>query len=383
MANVLPMGHHRSRALVALLALILVAIAAPTSASAASSKVPAGWVGVVASDYSLLTSATLWPQETATMRKSGVQSVRIPFYWYAMQPSNGTPAGTTFAATDKMVEAAARSGLRVLPIVVGTPKWDAKYPSVSVGFSVPKDDKPYGDFLGLLAKRYGTKGTFWSEHPDVTKRAITTWQAWNEPNLCYYWNQTGTNACKNKPFAKGFVALLKAARTGLRKADSKGKIMLAGLPNDSWNTLAQIYKAKGRSSFDSVAIHGYTALASNVPKFLAKDRTVMKKYGDRKKPIYMTEFGFSSGGSAVKNKVPWNTSQSGQASRGAAALKALAKSRKSLGIAGVYWYSWYSPEVPGSSAWEDYTGLRTAGPGGTIVSKPALKAFSKTAKSLE
>ena len=38
-----------------------------------------------------------------------------------------------------------------------------------------------------LQKRYGPRGSWWQDHPDVPKRPIRTWQIWNEPHLRFQW----------------------------------------------------------------------------------------------------------------------------------------------------------------------------------------------------
>ena len=372
------MGHLASRSLAtaalstacALLALVAV-LASP--ASAASAKVPAGWMGVSATDGSLLGSAPLWAGETKVMKGAGVQSVRVPFYWNAMQPFG--PGPVSFTASDVVVEGASRQGLRLLPIVLGTPAWAAKDPEASRGWSAPRSPAEYGTFLSELAKRYGPKGTFWTEHPDVPRRPIGTWQAWNEPDLDAYWAQ--------QPFAKGYVALLKAARTALRAVDPKGRIMLAGFPNRSWQSLEKVYKAKGGKLFDVAAVHGYTGSASNVIRLVDENRKVMARYHDARKPIAVTEMGFSSAPKSVDvpQYVTWNTTEAGQAKKVTELYASLAAKRASRRIEGAYWYSWYVPETSGKGGWEDYTGLRHLD-GQTIVSKPALAAYAKVAKKL-
>ena len=372
------MGHLAARSLATTVlstvcALAVLAAGAVSPASAASAKAPAGWMGVSATDGTLLGSATLWPQETAVMKTSGVQSVRVPFYWTAMQPFG--PGPVSFAASDRVVEAASRQGLRLLPIVLGTPAWAAADPQPGGGWSSPRDPAEYGTFIGELAKRYGPKGTFWAEHADVPKRAIGTWQVWNEPDLRSYWSQ--------QPFAKSYVALLKAARTSVRAADPKGRIMLAGFPNRSWVSLASVYKAKGGPLFDVAAVHGYTASAANVIRLVDENRKVMAKNHDAKKPIAVTEMGFSSAPKRVgiPTYVTWNTTESGQAKKVTELYASLAAKRSSRHIEGAYWYSWYTPEDTGEGGWEDYTGLRHL-QGGSIASKPALAAYAKAARKL-
>ena len=365
------MPDHRHRVLGALLAAVVLVLAAPAAASA---KVPSGWVGVVVSDNSLLNSASAWPHETSVMKQSRVQSVRIPVYWTNMQQSENGPV--SFTALDAQVLGAAKQHLRIMPSVLRAPTW-ARIKASDVG-SPPRDPAEFAAFMKQLVKRYGSKGTFWSSHRSVPKVPITAWQIWNEVNLSGYWS--------TQPFAKSYVSLLKATRKSVKSADSRAKIVLAGLPNDSWTQLSTIYAAGGRRYFDAAAVHPYTASVSNVLKIVALDRKAMAKGHDSTKPIYLTEMGFSSAGkrisAAQKAHVTWNTTESGQAKQLGKLYAALASKRKSLRIAGAFWYSWYTSEVNTHHSWDEYTGLRRYGKG-KIVSKPALAALKKVTKAIE
>ena len=67
--------------------------------------------------------------------------------------------------------------------------------------------------LTLLVTRYGPSGSFWAEHPEVSRQPIRAWQIWNEPNLTRYWNVA--------PWAPSYVRLLKAADKALKAADPR------------------------------------------------------------------------------------------------------------------------------------------------------------------
>jgi hypothetical protein len=62
------------------------------------------------------------------MARSGVESARLVFSWAAMQPTAGGP--DDYSKTDQRVGAAARHGIRVLPVVLYTPEqggWAPEY----------------------------------------------------------------------------------------------------------------------------------------------------------------------------------------------------------------------------------------------------------------
>lgn len=348
-------------------ALLALLIAAP----AATPRVPAGWMGVVATDTALLGDAALFGSETKVMAANGVQSVRLPIYWFKAEPARGQ---FDFAGFDQLVASAAGNGLRVLPTVLGTPGW-ATGDGTSYA-TPPKNAGDFGTFMRALIGRYGPNGSFWSSHPSLPKVPIRQWQIWNEPELRQFWRPSN--------WAAGYVKLLRAARRAIRAADPGAKVVLAGLANDSWNYLRAIHEAGGAGLFDIAAIHAYTSPPSRVIRLLSADRRELDSHRGRRTGILVSEMGWSSGkGRATpQSYVTWNTTEKDQARRLAEVYATLASHRAKLKIVGAYWYSWYTPERTRSPHWEDYTGLRKRGAKGAIVSKPALKAYARAARRL-
>ncbi len=237
--------------------------------------------------------------------------------------------------------------------------------------SPPRDPADYADFLTALVGRYGPQGSLWAEHPEIAPRPIRAWQIWNEPNLPGFWSP--------QPFAEGYVALLKAARGALKAADPQARAILAGLPN-GWAALRQVYRAGGRPHFDAAAIHPYTARPARVPDFLRATRRVMRRFGDRRKPLWVTEVSWPAAKGKVRDPIGIATTERGQARRLAIGLTALARARKQLHVGRVYWYTWLSAESDLSVF--SWSGLRRLRGDGTVVSAPALRAFQRTSRKL-
>jgi hypothetical protein len=358
-----------------LFALLLVALVhasaitvAPESVSAARRQVPFGWLGVTASGPALSVSIDL-SREMDVMVSAGVESVRPPVYWNEAQPD---PYTTDFSLTDRFVAAAAAHGLRVMPVVVGTPGWAAL--RAGDPYSPPRSPDTYARYLRLLVARYGPRGAFWSEHPGLARVPIRTWQVWNEPNLTIFWSV--------QPFARGYVRLLRAARDAIKAADPGATVVLAGLVNSSWLDLAKVYQAGGRRYFDMAAVHPYTFFTRNVVRIVALNRSTMASYGDARKPIVVSELSWPSGRGYVRQSFIGKTlTEQGQAQRVAQVLPWLATARRRYRIAQVAWFTWLSPAL-GSQDPFDYSGLRRL-KGGTVFPKPALAAFQTAARRLE
>jgi hypothetical protein len=346
----------------ALAVALSLAWAAPAAAEAP--KVPKDWLGVTA-DGPLIDAPDAHAAEWPLIANSGASSVRIAFYWVRAQPS---PGSIELAAYDAPVLAAARAGLEVLPVVFAAPEWARLVPG-TFG-SPPRDPADYARFLTALVQRYGPNGSLWAEHPEVRQHPVREWQLWNEPNLVTYWSE--------QPFASGYVALLRAAREALRAADPGARAILAGLPN-GWDALRQIYRAGGRRLFDAVAIHPYTEKAFRVARYIREARRVMARFGDRRKPIWVSEISWPASRGKLRDPIGIATDDRGQARRLAIGLMRLALARKRMRIERVYWYTWLSE--PGTTSMFTWSGLRRL-QNGSVVSAPSLRAYRRVARAL-
>jgi hypothetical protein len=346
---------------------LFLALLVPAQAHA-KRTVPRGWLGVVVDGP--MTNPTFpsgpdWDQ----LAGSGAEAVRGSVSWGQIQPNGPTDAD--FTAPDGLVLAAAQRGLAVLPVLQDTPGWAALHPGDLA--SPPRDPADFARLMTLLVARYGPKGSFWAQHPEVARLPIRSWQIWNEPNLTRYWNVA--------PWAPSYVKLLKAADAALHKADPGATTVLAGLPNESWKALGAIYDAGGRGSFDVVTLHPYTGKPANVIRIIKIVRRVMSKRKDSTLPIWVTELSWPAGVGHTKQEGDFSTTDSGQAQRLKQGLRLLADDRKQLGIARVYWYTWLSQEGITTSAF-DYSGLRRLS-AGQLRSTPALMVFESAARKLE
>jgi hypothetical protein len=320
---------------------------------------------------------------------SGVESLRVPADWSAMQPYQSmaqVPAAdrshfqtvsgvpTQFSAFDRLVSAAAQRGLTLLPVVESPPGWDVLHPGTAG--SPPKSDAPFGAFLTALVDRYGPRGTFWSSNPSVPRVPIGMWQIWNEPHLAQYWSV--------QPFAPSYVKLLAAADSAIKAADPNAKVVLGGLANYSWRYLADIYRVPGaKRLFDIVAVHPYTEQASGVITIMRRARAVMNRFGDSQKPMLATEVTWPSSLHKAPPQFGVSTTEQQQAQRLGQLLPLLAADRAKLGLIGFYWYTWMGDETPRAHPDAfDYAGL-LKDVNGTVSPKPALSAFRRRALAME
>lgn len=346
--------------------------------------VPLGFVGMNA-DGALFQSGDglSLAEQFAAMARDGVQTVRVPFSWAQAQPyanwsqvpadqtsqfvdAGGVP--TDFAATDQIVNLAALYGLRLVPVVIYAPGWDAT-PNPS-GISVPTQPAPYANFLTALIQRYGTTGSYWQSA--AVHMPVRQWQIWNEPNLSYYWPQ---------PSLSSYIALLRAAHAAVAAADPRAQTVLGALTNYSWKYLAQLYRAHARALFDVAAANSYTVTPAGVIEILRRVRRTMNAFGDRRKPLVATEVSWTSARGAHQGGAPWDTTEAGQAHRIARLMPLLAANRRALGLAGFDYYTWVGDETAAGSDW-NWAGLLRV-QNSQAIAKPALAVFTRQALALE
>jgi hypothetical protein len=378
----------RRVSVIAALAVLGALVIGSASAVAATPRVPHSFVGAVMDGPLLDDPAVNLDAEADEMVSAGVGSARVKIHWGLAQPYQrwadvppeelsrfkheeaGVP--TDYAATDRAVAAASRRRITVLPVVLIAPRWAARHPGDDA--SPPKGTATYSRFMAALVRRYGPGGTFWKENPTLPERPLRHWQIWNEPSLDVYW--------RDRPWERDYVALLREARKRIKAVDPGARIVLAGLPNRSWPELEKIYKLKARGLFDVVAIHPFTAQVSGVLTILRNNRDVMRRYGDRKKALWVTELSWTS----ARGKAAWTygneTTERGQAKKLAEAYKMLAARRSELKLQRAYWYTWLTYDRHENYPF-DYAGLSRLEPDGTVTRKPAFLEIKKVALGLE
>ena len=365
---------------IALLA-VLIALAAAVPADAAGRRVPQGWLGVTADGPFDATQSDEWDR----MVVAGVETVRTAFFWALLQPYataaevpsaesaryrmvDGVP--TDFSSTDNVVVAAAARGLAVLPVVQFTPPWAARRPGQFR--SPPARAADVTRIFRALVERYGPRGSLWRERPELPRVPIRRWQVFNEPNLKGHWPV--------QPFGRSYTMTLRGAERGIHGADPKATVVLAGLPGPSWIALEALYDAGARGSFDAVAVHPYTARPADVLRIVRFNRRVMRRHGDRRLPIWITEFSWPAA-KRMPDAPPWaSVTDAQQAGRLREALGRMARARQRLRIGGVFWYSWITPET--RTSWFNYSGLRRVRRGAR-VNAPVLRQFRRSARGLE
>jgi hypothetical protein len=318
------------------LALMALAVAA-SSAQALPAKF---WGAVPQSSLSL--------EQYQRVHRGGVETIRLPISWPVVQQTEG--AAFDWSATDSQISEAVRSGVDVLPFLVGVPAWAERLISVGGGVQVPANLPVKGKaragwlaFCKAAVARYGPSGSFWGEHPEIAFRPLRNWQVWNEPNFKYF---------VHKPNPVEYGQLVKISSSTIKAADRGAKVILAGLfawpkggntkgGNHNWfasDFLEGLYAVPGiATKFDGIALHPYSAKYQLLTPQVEEVREVLKKHQDTGTGLWITELGWSSSPKTAGNS--FAKGPNGQAQQLKGAFSLLVKNQRKWNVQRVYWFS--------------------------------------------
>jgi polysaccharide biosynthesis protein PslG len=363
--------------LVALLACAL-AGALPAPAIAAPQQ---EFVGVVSDEtFEDLGSArhTNVPAEMAAL---GIGTVRQNFDWNFL--ARGKARGRlNYVWLDRFIGGMARHNIRVMPILFNPPRSLTRRPKRKAkrGAYPPKKLDAIGRYGALLARRYGSRGSFWRANPGIPAKTIVFYQVWNEPNLPVYWQP--------KPNARQYAAMLRHSRRLIRRVDRRARIVTAGIPASKirgsipqGRFISQMYRAKAKSGFDILALNPYAKSPGGVLARVRSVRRVMNRNRDRRAGIWATEFGWADSGSPRgKKRRGFDVGPSRQAANIRRVIPLLWRYRRSLRLQGIVYYAMRDQRVyrGGKRFWGLHTGLKRR----NGSHKPAFTAFEEAVASL-
>jgi hypothetical protein len=300
-------------------------------------RLPRGFFGVA--PQTPLTDA-----DVRYMRAGGIESLRMPIAWSAVQPTRRGPYD--WAATDATIETASRGGLEVLPFLAGTPPWLGKLTTLPVHNA--RQRAAWTAFVKAAAARYGPGGEFWRVHrteginyePAITvPKPVRTWQIWNEANFFYFAYPVSV---------PDYAKLLKITSRAIKSVQPGAKILLTGLfgePNATGakgmpasEFLDRLYRVPGiKSRFDAVALHPYAIDTEELQGMVEGVHEVTRENHDRP-GLFITEMGWGSQNNF--EEVAFEQGIRGQVRELRGAYGYLIENQRRLNLKQVYWFSW-------------------------------------------
>jgi len=219
------------------------------------------------------------------VREAGFDAIVQLIAWRDVEPEKGK---FLWESSDAVVRAAEFYGLKLVLRVDFQPLWARN----TWANAPPEHLEDYGDFVGALATRY--------------RGRVKGYIIWNEPNLALEWGGA-------KPDPEGYAALLKIAYWRIKQADPRALVVSAGLaPTNEQNDqavddrvfLRALYAAGAKEFFDVLGAHPYGFGYPPDDPHGAHDglnfarledlRQIMEANGDEAKPVWITEFGWTT-----------------------------------------------------------------------------------------
>jgi polysaccharide biosynthesis protein PslG len=346
---------------------------ATTPAKTKQAKVPSDFVGLVSEDAFAAQGAAR-DKILASQEKAGVQLLRETFDWSKIETA---PGRYVFDYYDQFVAAAAKHGITIMPILFNPPAFQSSAPGGPKPGAPTYPPRDYGEmakFATILVQRYGDHGTFWKEQPASARRPIRNWQVWNEPNLPAYWGGT--------PKPVEYASLLRDVGGAIKKAEPDSVVVTGGIPNSKLGIpfkdyVKEMFRAGANGSFDALAIHPYSKTEPGVLLAVSGARKLLDSLGARDTKLWVTEFGWASGGPGSD----FTVSDAEQAQFVGSAIKDFASRRKDLGLRGFVYFNWRDapPYAGGKDFWGLHTGLNKI----DGQPKSARKSFADAATGLE
>jgi hypothetical protein len=233
------------------------------------------------------------------VQRSGSNVVRVDVGWASLEPERPGRFAQGYAAkTDAFVRAANERGIAVLMMLSGTPCWASTAPEdIRRGCSgrwwergvtayPPRDPADYARAARAVARRWGDR--------------IVALEIWNEPNQRFFWNSDDP--------ARDYGALLRAAY-GAVKAERPGLEVIGGsIAYADGAFLRRLYRDGDIAGhYDAIAFHPYTngdlpearRSPGTARRYSFRDgtrwiRRVMRRAGDRRPRLWLTEVGAST-----------------------------------------------------------------------------------------
>jgi len=244
------------------------------------------------------------------VREMGFGWVKQQVEWKHFEPSKGN---YQWGELDGIAGAANASGVKVLWSVVNAPLWSRDGQDLAVG-GPPNNPQDLADFLGALAGRY-------------CNSSVKAIEVWNEQNLHYEWGNMKINPAAYMNLLKPAYNKIKAVCPSMIVVS--GALTPTGAPPpramDDYTYLEGMYQNGLKNYSDAIGAHpsGYnvapwvkggadacTFITQNGASFRGPCTTlhhswsfystlngyykIMAKYGDGRKKIWPTEFGWAT-----------------------------------------------------------------------------------------
>ena len=348
----------KTMAVIGVLVALGLALTGPAAAPAAAKQAKHKKVksGPLPPDFFGLTSLFApTASDAQQMSAAGARSVRLFAYWGLLEPQPGV---YDWGRSDSVMQNVAAAGLTPAMQFANVPSWISSEPNRPPIYSSAQI-AAWQRFLANWVHRYGPGGSFWAAHPTLPYHPTTSYEIWNEPNLRINWG--------GPPNPRDYLRLLKVSKTAIRGADPSATIVFGGLfpfPRPEFGMKAlkflnKFFRGKGaKKAFNVLSLHPYWFTPPGILPQVRLFRKLLNAHRSAKKPIWITELGWTTGGHdwAI---APFKATEAQQAQYLTESFNKLIKARGQLRLQRLFWHDWQDHPDP-DTAWLNDMGLLRA-----------------------
>jgi hypothetical protein len=195
--------------------------------------------------------------------------------------------------TDAVVQLTAAAHLRLYPML-----------------GLPRSQGPAADaaamaaFVTSFAQRYGRRGSFWAQHPELPYLPVESYEIGNEPDITPTAPADATSLHYAYPVA--YAQVYEAARTALHQVDPAAHAVVGGMLDSSAIGLDQAEQYLGAiGAMDAVGYHPYLYDVTRMEQDTTQLRQWLDANGHGGVPLDVNEFGAAAGVTA--GPAAWGT----------------------------------------------------------------------------
>ncbi|MBU0670646.1 MAG: beta-galactosidase [Patescibacteria group bacterium] len=236
-----------------------------------------------------------WDEATEFAASAGVKWAREQFNWDVVEPTDNTYSWTQY---DNIMTNYQNQNINVLGLLTYSSSWASTNPGSSNYYYYPPNSIAWKDYVSNVATHYAD--------------SIDYWEIWNEPNHEGFWLP--------EPDYQQYAVYLYDAYTKIKAANPDAKVIIGGMSGTDTvylGNLIDYLKANYETvPFDIVAVHPYRVKDDNfnyspeqtvtglnsLTTDLYNLRALMKDKGFPNKPVWLTEFGWSTYTDGVYDK---------------------------------------------------------------------------------
>ncbi len=207
-------------------------------------------------------------RDLALLEQAGVHVLRVSFGWDGLEPERGR---FELAFWDAFVAATSAAGVRVIPYVAYTPRWEAPAGADDYWRRPPRDLDAFAEAMRVLAARY--------------RGRIGSWEIWNEPDNPDFWRGSVAE----------YAALLSAGARAVRAADPDAKVVLGGIAGHPEFAAEVLARPELAGLVDVVNAHAYFETwnprpTEELPSYVAAFAPAL---AGGARPLWLAEVGYS------------------------------------------------------------------------------------------